>query len=171
MADNFLKVYPASTDEEAKESAFYAGRDEMAFVMRNWARLDSKPGNKTKSYVYFFTEQPPVVAGRGGRGGGAFAPGPHGSATHVSEILYVFNHLDASRPWTDQDRQVADTMSSYWVNFAATGDPNGKGLAKWPVFDEKTKTPMVFGNKPDGVQAPSEERLAFFQSYFDKLTK
>jgi para-nitrobenzyl esterase len=173
MADNFLKVYPASTDEEAKESAFYAGRDEMAFVMRNWARLDSKPG-KTKSYVYFFTEQPPLIPstgnGRGGRGGGAFAPGPHGSATHVSEILYVFNHLDASRPWTDQDRQVADTMSSYWVNFAATGDPNGKGLAKWPVFDEKTKTPMVFGNKPEGAQVPSDERLAFFQSWFDKLT-
>jgi para-nitrobenzyl esterase len=169
LADAFLKVYPASTDEEAKESAFYAGRDEMAFVMRNWARLASKPG-KNKSYVYFFTEQPPLVAAvPGGRGGGAFAPGPHGSATHVSEILYVFNHLDASRAWTDQDRQVADAMSSYWVNFATTGDPNGKSLAKWPVYDEKTKTPMVFGNKPEGAQVPGEDRLAFFQSYFDKL--
>jgi hypothetical protein len=29
---------------------------------------------------------------------------------------------------------------------------------------------MVFGNKPEGAQAPSDERLAFFQSYFDKLT-
>ena len=170
LADNYLKLYPASTDEEARESAFYSGRDEMAFVMRNWARLASKSG-KTKSYVYYFTEQPPLVAAApGGRGGGPFAPGPHGSATHVSEILYVFNHLDGSRAWTDQDRQVADTMSSYWVNFATTGDPNGKGLAKWPVFDEKTKTPIVFGNKPEGAQAPSEDRLAFFQSYFDKLT-
>src|SRR3984885_7178191 len=118
LADNFLKVYSASTDEEAKESAFYAGRDEMAFVMRNWARLESKQGKK--SYAYFFTEQPPLVPGRGGRGGGAFGPGPHGSAVHVSEILYVFNHLDNNRPWTDQDHQVADTMSSYWVNFATT---------------------------------------------------
>src|ERR1022692_843760 len=59
---------------------------------------------------------------------------------------------------------------SYWVNFASTGDPNGKGLAKWPVYDEKTRTPMVFGNKPEGAQAPSEDRLAFFQSYFEKLT-
>lgn len=167
LADNFLKVYPASTDEEAKESAFYAGRDEMAFVMRNWARLESKQGKK--SYAYFFTEQPPLVPGRGGRGGGAFGPGPHGSAVHVSEILYVFNHLDNSRPWTDQDRQVADTMSSYWVNFATTGDPNGKGLAKWAPYDDKTKAPMVFGNSPEGPQAPREDRLAFFQSYFDKI--
>jgi para-nitrobenzyl esterase len=89
---------------------------------------------------------------------------------HVSEILYVFNHLDNSRPWTDQDRQVADTMSSYWVNFATTGDPNAKGMAKWTPYDDKSKTPMIFGNPPEGAQAPREDRLAFYQSYFDKLT-
>src|SRR6202034_4495454 len=139
------------------------GRDEVAFVMRNWARLESKQAELKqaelkqaelkqgkKSYVYFFTEQPPIAPG--GRTGGPFAPGPHGSATHVSEILYVFNHLDNSRPWTDQDHQVADTMSSYWVNFATTGDPNGKGLAKWTPYDDKSKTPMIFGNPPEGAQ-------------------
>src|SRR5580658_7657726 len=167
LADNFLKVYPASTDEEAKESAFYAGRDEMAFVMRNWARLESKQGKK--SYAYFFTEQPPLIPGRTGRGGGQFAPGPHGSATHVSEILYVFNHLDNSRPWVDSDRQVADKMSSYWVNFAASGDPNGKALAKWQAYDGTVKTAMVFGEQPQGTQAPSDAGLAFFQTYFEKL--
>ena len=166
LADAYLKLYPAGSDEQARESAFYSGRDEMAFVMRNWARLAAKPG-KTKSYVYYFTEQPPLIPNA--KGGGAFAPGPHGSATHVSEILYVFNHLDNSRPWTDADRQVADTMSSYWVNFAANGNPNGKGLAAWPAYDDKNKTPMVFGKPPEGAQAPSEDRLAFFQSYFDKL--
>jgi carboxylesterase type B len=88
----------------------------------------------------------------------------------VSEILYAFGHLDGSRPWTDSDRQVADAMSSYWVNFASTGDPNGKGLDKWPVYDGKSPSVMVFGNAPEGAQAPSETGLAFFQSYFDKLT-
>jgi len=165
LADEFLKLYPASSDEQARESAFYSGRDEMAFVMRNWAHLASRQG-KTKSFVYYFTEQPPVLP----NARGPFAPGPHGSATHVSEILYVFNHLDNSRTWTDQDRQVADEMSSYWVNFAANGDPNGKGLAKWPVYDQ-TKTAMIFGNKPEGAQAPGDAQLAFFQSYFAKLTK
>jgi len=164
LADAYLKLYPATSDEQARESAFYSGRDEMAFVMRNWARLASKPG-KTKSYVYYFTEQPPRLA----NARGPFAPTVHGSATHVSEILYVFNHLDGSRTWTDADRDVADRMSSYWVNFAANGDPNAKGLAKWPVYDGKEKTAMVFGNPPEGAQAVSEEKLAFFQSYFERL--
>ena len=121
----------------------------MAFVMRNWARLASKPGKTNRTSTTSPSSHRVLPNARG-----PFAPGPHGSATHVSEILYVFNHLDGSRTWTDADRQVADTMSSYWVNFAASGDPNGKGLAKWPVYDEKTKTPMVFGNKPEGAQAP-----------------
>jgi para-nitrobenzyl esterase len=165
-ADAFLKLYPAGSDDEARESAFYSGRDEMAFVMRNWARLEEKPG-KAKAFVYYFTQQPPRLPSARG----AFAPGPHGSATHVSEILYVFGHLDESRPWTDADRQVADEMSSYWVNFARNGDPNGKGLKKWPAYDGKQQSVMVFGNPPEGAQAPSDARLAFFRSYFDELAR
>jgi para-nitrobenzyl esterase len=164
LADAYLKLYPANSDEQARESAFYSGRDEMAFVMRNWARLAAKPG-KAKGYVYYFTEQPPVVPGARG----PFAPTKHGSATHVSEILYVFNHLDGSRTWTDPDKQVADNMSSYWVNFAEKGDPNGKGLAKWSAYDGKEKSVKVFGNPPEGVEAPADDKLAFFQSYFDRL--
>jgi len=164
MADAFLKLYPAGSDEEARESAFYSGRDEMAFVMRNWARLAERPG-KSKAFVYYFTEQPPRLP----NARGAFVPGPHGSATHVSEILYAFGHLDGSRTWTDNDRQVADAMSSYWVNFAKNGDPNGKGLNQWPVYDGKLPSVMVLGNPPEGPQTPSEAQLAFFQTYFDKL--
>jgi para-nitrobenzyl esterase len=170
LTDAYLKLYPAGSDEQARESAFYSGRDEMVFIMRNWARLAEKPG-KSKAFVYYFTQQPPRLA----NARGPFAPGPHGSATHVSEILYAFGHLDDSRPWTDSDQQVADAMSSHWVNFAKSGNPNGKGvngteLDKWPVFDGKSQSVKVFGNPPEGTQAPSDAQLAFFQSYFDKLT-
>ncbi len=81
----------------------------------------------------------------------------------------MFGHLDNSRTWTDADQKVADDMSSHWVNFAKTGDPNMKGLSKWPVYNGKLESVMVFGNPPQGKETPTEAQLAFFQSYFDKL--
>jgi para-nitrobenzyl esterase len=165
-ADSFLTVYPGGSDEQAKESAFFAGRDEMAWVMRNWARMEAKTG-KSKAYIFFFTHQPPVQTNAKG---GKFAPGARGTAVHTSEIPYVFNNLRGNRAWTDVDRQVADAMSSYWVNFAATGDPNGKGLPKWLNYDEgKNKSAMEFGDKPAMASPPNEAQLAVFQAYYDKL--
>ena len=177
LADMYLKAYPATTDEQAKDAAFFSGRDEMAFVMRNWARLQAHvPENrkkseaaKSKGYVFLFTHQPPAVPGA--KGGGLFGPTAHGSATHTTELAYVFN-VPGKSPWTDVDHQVSEAMESYWVNFATNGDPNGKGLPQWPAYDGvKNKTIMLFGDKTEaGAAPPTDAQLAFFQAYYDKLT-
>jgi para-nitrobenzyl esterase len=166
LAESFLKVYPAGSDEAARDAGFAAGRDEMAWVMRNWARMAAKTG-KSKSFVYYFTHQPPAQPNAKG---GKFAPGARGTAVHTSEIVYVFNYLRGNRAWTDTDRKVADTMSSYWVNFAATGDPNGKGLAPWPQFKEAaSENAMIFGDTAQAGSVLSPAQVAFFQSYYDSV--
>ena len=39
LAEAFLKLYPAESDDQAgRDSAFAEGRDELAWVMGNWAR-------------------------------------------------------------------------------------------------------------------------------------
>jgi len=162
QADAFLKLYPAGSDEEANASQLAAFRDELAFVMRTWARAQTKTGH-SKAYLYYFTHQPPPPSGAGPRGGLG------SGATHGAEAQYVFQNLLPPRAWTDLDHQVSDILSSYWTNFAANGDPNGKGLVKWPAYDDKESAgPMVLGDQAEAGTAPNPAQLAFFESVYEK---
>jgi para-nitrobenzyl esterase len=157
LADSFAKVYPVSNDTEAAAASLAGTRDEMGWHMRTWAQLQAKRG-KDKSYLYFFTRVPPTVEGRPSRG-----------ATHTVELSYMFNNLLPGTPWTDVDRKLADMMSSYWVNFAATGNPNGKGLPEWPAYKEKADQAMVLGDTVSVGTGVQPAMLAFYDSYYKTL--
>jgi para-nitrobenzyl esterase len=162
QADAFLKIYPAGSDEEANASQLAAFRDELAFVMRVWARAQTRTG-RSKTFLYYFTHEPPAPVSSSPRG--ALGTG----ATHGAEAQFIFQNLLAPRAWTDLDRQVSERMSSYWVNFAADGDPNGKGLPKWPAFDDKkSDRPMVLGDRAEIGMAPDGAQLAFFERIYEK---
>ena len=123
--------------------------------MRTWARLQTRTG-KSKAYLYYFSRVP---------------PGPAGAvygAYHASEIVYVFHNLGLSdRPWEPVDRALSDALSSYWVNFAANGDPNRPDLPSWPAYDEKTDLVMGLGNRIEVLPAPHKPALDFFDAWFN----
>jgi para-nitrobenzyl esterase len=158
LASGYAKLYPAGSDTEAAAAQLATTRDEMGWHMRTWAQLQGKRG-KDKSYLYFFTRVPPAVEGRPSRG-----------ATHTVELSYMFNNLAPGTPWTDVDRKLADLMSSYWVNFAATGNPNGKGLPEWPVYKEKADQAMVLGDTVSVGTGVEPAILAFYDSYYKTLS-
>ena len=47
----------------------------------------------------------------------------------------MFETLAAS-PWPTgaRDAKLAHQVSGYWVRFARTGSPNGKGEVEWPQY-------------------------------------
>jgi len=155
LADGYLKLHPAASDAEAETSRLAGVRDEMGWHMRVWARMQTKIGNH--AYLYYFSRVPPTAPGQPSRG-----------ATHTAEIRYMFNNLDDRTPWTDVDRKLADMMSTYWVNFAATGDPNGKGLPAWPPYDGQHQQPMVLGDQSGVGPGIEGNVLAFFDQFYQR---
>jgi carboxylesterase type B len=61
--------------------------------------------------------------------------------------------------WTEADRKFAEQVSSYWVNFAATGDPNGKGLPAWPAYSRAAERAFELGPSIGPIPIPNAAAL------------
>jgi para-nitrobenzyl esterase len=77
-------------------------------------------------------------------------------AGHGIEVPFIFGHVREHPEWqrprqmagkmlTDEDLAWGQTVQSYWLNFAKTGDPNGPGLPEWPRYDPASDLVMEFG--------------------------
>lgn len=71
-------------------------------------------------------------------------------ACHGMELPFMFNNIELQPEMTgatEEAYKLADKMSSAWIEFIRTGNPNVKGLPKWEPFDGEHQATMVFDNK------------------------
>jgi para-nitrobenzyl esterase len=154
-------AYPYGSDAEARQARLDLERDlRFGWDMWAWARLQAATG-RSSVYYYSFQQRPPfpedsVYAGWG--------------ASHYAELWYVFDHLDQySWAWTAADRNVAAKITTYWLNFAASGNPNGAGVPPWPAFDN-TRTQVQYLADPittDGILGI--DRLKVFDAVYSSV--
>jgi len=85
-------------------------------------------------------------------------------AYHGIEYPYIFATHDAYMTTNATDLTLQDIMQRYWVQFAATGNPNAPDVPKWPQF--KTPDPHVqnLGDEVFTKPAPEPELCALFKS-------
>jgi para-nitrobenzyl esterase len=147
---------------EAHQAAKNLFRDSVfAWPTWVWANLQSQKG-KGSAFVYYFDHRN--------------AMSPEG-ANHGSEITFVFRNLaNPTAPPTDADKSLSELMSSYWVNFAKNGDPNGPGLPRWPAFTSSAPKVMHL-SKSSGAPSdvPNLPQLQALDQYYawrrDQATK
>ena len=105
---------------------------------------------KAPVYMYYFTWRTPVREGKL-------------RTFHTLEIPFVFENVDLAKSMTGsgEDRySLADKISSAWVSFARSGNPNHKGLPNWPAFNNTQRATMILNNECKVVNDPNgEERL------------
>jgi para-nitrobenzyl esterase len=159
MAAAFLDAYPANTNEKAAAAQIAMARDEIFGVQNyTWAKLQHKTG-KQPVFVYNFNKKLP-----------AYTTETQYGAFHSGEIPYAYNNLaKLDRPWELADQKVAQIMSDYWVNFAKTGNPNGKKLPLWIGYKADTEFVMVIDDKSDSVLLPTKKQLEFWEKYYVAL--
>jgi para-nitrobenzyl esterase len=150
-AAEVLKLYPGTTDAEAERSQIRMSRDQM-FGVQNYSWVNQQSAKKgPKVYLYRFARRLPATEAF--KKYGAF---------HTGEVAYVFDNLKfLNRPFEPVDHQLAQTISSYWVNFVKTGNPNGAGLPTWPAYNTATNQTMYLGEKPAARSLGDKAALDF----------
>lgn len=150
-ADSILKYYPGNTDAEAARSQVKMSRDQI-FAMSGykWITLQSQQG-KAPVYAYNFNRKLPATPEYAKWG-----------AFHTGEVAYVMDNLKfLNRPWEPADQPLATLMSSYWINFIKTGNPNGAGLPQWPQYNNNSQQIMAFDVQSGKQTLPDAGELKY----------
>ena len=112
------------------------------------ANMKAVPG-AAPVYVYMFAWQSPVNDGIY-------------KSMHCMELPFVFDNINRCEEMTGGGKQayvLADKMSSAWINFAKSGNPNAKGLPEWPVYTTAKGATMIFDNQNVVMNNPDEDLL------------
>lgn len=147
--DALLAAYPHATVAEASRSARDFLREALyGWPSWAWAKWQAGKG-KNKAYLYYFD----------------YGAAP-GEAGHGAEIPYVFGNLGGwfKPPASKANVAMSDTIMAYWVNFAATGDPNNDGLPRWPAFDVKEMKAVTFGRTVEAGPPPNLDKIKAFDA-------
>ncbi len=169
-ADAILEAYPASNDADALESAAALASDMfIGHATWKWIETHAKTG-RAPVYRYSFDRKIPVAPDANVMGVPATARDI--GARHAGEIEYVFGALDSVRnvTWEASDRTLSDAMTTYWANFARSGDPNGAGLPKWPRYDAERRVlhlDETIADAPD----PRRSRYEAIDAFVEKQRK
>ncbi|HET6769977.1 MAG TPA: carboxylesterase family protein [Chitinophagaceae bacterium] len=142
--------------EGNKEFAEVITRFNTDWVWGEPARMAARAfvAKRVPTYVYQFGYVPPATRARARYGAG-----------HGSEVSFVFNTLNArwgapAEP-TPEEKELASIMNTYWANFAKTGNPNGKTLPVWPLYDNQKEEILDIELEGKPVSKPDPRKTRF----------
>ena len=88
-------------------------------------------------------------------------------ACHAIELAFVFKTFDS--PFANEivgpnpPMGLSDIMQDAWISFACTGNPDHKGMPKWPTYDTGRRATMLFNTECKVMDDPQPELRQLFR--------
>jgi para-nitrobenzyl esterase len=164
-SEEFLKLYPASTDAEARDMGATAAREGMVEKgARNWAIAQTQNGS-APVYLFLYSRVHPYIkdvhlADQDPATIGAY---------HTSDVPYWFGTLDSlnmirpTREWTAVDRGLSQRMMDTLIAFAKNGNPSTDAV-RWPRWAPNQEQLVEF-DATTAVRAMDTKRLDFMAKH------
>lgn len=127
-----VDLYPVTKSENISRS-FDRWKTNEFFLCPSKRMAAAMEHVSSRAYLYLFNRVTP-----GGESIGAY---------HGAELTYVFETQENWMLWDQDDWRLSNRIARYWVQFAATGDPNGGKLLEWPAYEPDTGRYMEFGRR------------------------
>ncbi|MFY0523553.1 carboxylesterase family protein [Archangium gephyra] len=109
-------------------------------------------------YVYLFTWETPVLDGKL-------------KSTHALELPFVFDNADLVPSLTGKDPErfkLSEQMSTAWIAFARTGNPNHPGIPTWPAYTTEQRPTLLFNLTSRVENDPRREERLLWQGILTK---
>ena len=142
----FRKAYPDALPKEMTyvDTGFRAG------ALRQAAAKSAQGG--APAYLYLFTWKPESNAL---------------GASHGMELPFMLHNVSLQREMTGASPaayKFEQLISSIWIAFIKTGDPNVKGLPKWEPYNADTGVTMILDNKCRPLQHHDRDLMQMSRS-------
>jgi para-nitrobenzyl esterase len=147
----YRKLYPSYSPSDVFFAATTAARSWKGMVIESEKRALQ---NGAATYVYELDWKTPVQKGRL-------------KSPHTLDVPLAFDNIKfgASMTGTGTDAQrMADIISSTFIAFAQTGNPNNKFIPNWPKFNLVKRPTMIFDLTPKVVDDPRGDERKFFEN-------
>lgn len=164
-AGTFLKLFPASNDEQAAKQAQEVARiSGFGIVARDWAKAQATTGKAPVWLVQYNHPHPyppgVVITDMDVKTAGAY---------HNSDLPFWYGTLDTlniyrkTRDWTPADYKLSNQMQDVVVAFAKTGNP-ATAEAKIPRYNPKREQRLIFAEKIT-IETLNPRQVDFIESH------
>ena len=143
--DVLHRLYPDAKTPSEIAAGFYTDKV-FSEPVRMLARLHAATGTPTFRYRFAYVPE---------------ARRANPDEGHGRELQFIFGAegVPGAGIFSRRDREVANRMRSYWINFAKNGDPNGPELPHWDAAADRDHLLLIANDRIASGDDPSSERL------------